>query len=75
MSSPSDAELIQLLKSAQFNWFEFACQAEEKGISRSTLEMQFANICSSLPPCECELVRHSHAAYHLIEEEEVPEQL
>ena len=37
--------------------------------------MQFESICSSLPLCECELVRHSHAAYLLIEEEEVPVQL
>lgn len=32
--TPQDTDLIQLLQLAEFNWFEFICQAEVKGISQ-----------------------------------------
>ena len=72
--TPQDTDLIQLLQLAEFNWFEFICQAEVKGISRSVLDEQFENMCSKLSELECKLVKQSHAAFLLIEGDELLKQ-
>lgn len=32
--TPQEIDLVELLHSAHFNWFEFTCLAEERGISQ-----------------------------------------
>lgn len=71
--TPQETDLVELLHSAHFNWFEFTCLAEERGISRSVPDEQFENLCSKISETECKLVKQSHAACLVIEE--LPKQL
>jgi len=58
--TPQETDLVELLllHSTHFNWFEFTCLAEERGISRSVLDEQFENLCSKICETECKLVKN-----------------
>ena len=68
LSSIQDDRLVQMLQTAQYNWFELVNKMEEMGIQPSSLERRYEQLSASLAERERELLRQSHASYLMLKQ-------
>lgn len=71
VTSFSKDDILSILKSGQWNWFEVVSEAEER---RVNLASQYQVIVSELAEPESTILSQSHAAFLKMEHTEAPRQ-
>ena len=61
--SLSREEILDILKAAQWNWFQVICTAEEREIPVALVELEYNNISSDLTDPSLSLLHQSHNAF------------
>ena len=68
----SREEILSLLISGSWNWYELVAVAEESGVELSTLESEYAHILPLISEQAQRLLTQSHAAYLETEKTDTP---